>query len=413
MCPTDPGQDQLGGRDSDLRDALLAIASAGTNPRPLPPVSNWPALLHAAEAHRLLPLAYAQIQHAPCPADIKHRSRIQAALLGLQWKVQEQRHALALKALAEARVATIVLKGPALARTIYPQPALRISGDLDVLVHQEDWLAAHEALTTHGGYTCLQPLSAPPPKVADQKAYYHTQYLSTDGAHVVEVHYDLWWYGLRPALGEQYWRRSLPLQIGGVPTRMVSPEDMLLHLCIHLHHHGYNRLIWFTDLALLLRAYPSLDWGYLVRAAHTEGLAIFVHYSLRYLAALLGVVAPDWVLKALRPGPLQAWVHDRLCPPNSVLAVEVADRAVFDFHEVPEATELVLNFLLTGRRREKLAYLARLIAPSDEWLAYYYATSDTHVLRRRRLAHAPRMIVNAAHELVHAALHGLTRHPVA
>jgi hypothetical protein len=93
--------------------------------------------------------------------------------------------------------------------------------------------------------------------------------------------------------------------------------------------------------------------------------------------------------------------------------VEVIDRAVFDFHEVPEATELVLNFLLTGRRREKLSYLRRLIAPSDEWLAYYYATSDASVLRRRRLVHGPRLLANAAHELFDAALHGVARHPVA
>ena len=397
--------------DQTLREALLTIASACHEPRPLPPVTDWAALLQLADAHRLLPLAYPLIQQSACPPAIKRESKSQMALLTLHWIEQDKQHARVLNVLTAVGVDAVVLKGPALARTVYPRPSLRISGDLDVLVHQEDWLAAHHALL-QAGYVCLQPLSAPPPKVAEHKAYYHTQYLSGDRRHLVEVHYDLWWYGLRPALGELFWQRALPLNIGGTATKMVSPEDMLLHLCIHLHHHGYNRLIWFTDIALLLRTYDQLDWAYLVRAARTEGLGIFVYYSLTYLDQLLGVAGPRWVLNALHPGRIQAWVHDRLCPPDGVIEVEVTDRALFDFHEVPEATELLLNFLLTGRRREKLTYLLRLLVPSTEWLAYYYATSDPGALRRRRLLHAPQMLIKAVRELAGVTVHGLARHPV-
>jgi hypothetical protein len=398
-------------RDPNLRAALLTIASACHDPRPLPPVTDWAALVEATEAHGLLPLAQGVIQASACPELIKTSIRANAARRAIRFALQERQHAAVLNALAVAGVETIVLKGPALARTIYPSPSLRQSGDLDVLVHQEDWLTTHEALLAEG-YWSVQPLSAPPPKVAEHKAYYHTQYWSTDGSHFVEVHYDLWWYGLRPANGDQFWKRAVPLAIGEAPTRMVSAEDMLLHLCIHLHHHGYNRLIWFTDLALVLRKYEQLDWAYLVQTARAEGLGIFVYYSLHYLEKLLAVAAPRWVLDALRPGPMQSLVHDRLCPPHTVLDVEVTDRALFDFHEVPDATELVLNFLLTGRRREKLAYLAHLLAPSGEWLAYYYGTTDPATLRRRRLVHAPRMLANAARELAGATLHGLARHPV-
>jgi hypothetical protein len=397
--------------DPSVRKALLSIAKACENSPPLSPVNDWAALCSAAAAHRLMPLAHSLIAASDCPDDLKQASRRQVALLAAFGMAQEREHARALAALAAARVETIVLKGPALARTLYPKSALRGSGDLDVLVRQERWLDAHRALLG-AGYTCVQELEAPPPKVAEHKAYYHTQYLSKDRVHMVEVHYDLWWYGLRPALGEQYWQRSIPLEIGGVQTRMVSMEDMLLHLCVHLHHHGYSRLIWFTDLALLIRANPNLHWPYLVQAARTEGLGIFVYYSLLYLERLLDVAAPKWVLQALKPGALQAWVHDRLCPTQTVLEVEVTDRAVFDFHEVPEATELVLNFVLTGRRREKLAYLLHLLAPSDEWLAYFYGTTDPRTLRRRRLLHAPQILSTAAGQLANAAVHGLTRHPV-
>lgn len=400
-------------RDPKLREALLTIAAAPFHPQPLPGVSDWDGLIEAADVHRLTPLAHGLVQASSAPDEIKQSSRRQAALLAVHSAAQEKQHARVLQALSDASIETIVLKGPGLARTLYAQPWLRVSSDLDILVRQENWLAVHELLIGQG-YTSLQPLTAPPPKVAEEKAYYHTQYISADQRHFVEIHYDLWWYGLRPALGELFWQRAVPLEIGGAQTKMVSPEDMLLHLCIHLHHHGYNRLIWFTDIALLLQRYESeLDWNYVVRAARTEGLNIFVYYSLRYLEQLLEVAAPRSVIEALKPGFIQAWVHNRLCPPQTVLEVEVTDRAVFDFHEVPEATELALNFLLTGRRGEKLRYLAHLLAPSTEWLAYYYATSDPRVLRRRRLSHIPHMLTKAARELTGAAFKGMARHPVA
>jgi hypothetical protein len=290
---------------------------------------------------------------------------------------------------------------------------LRPYGDLDILCHEEDWSAAHEALLGLG-YRVLQPLTAPPPKVARHKAYYHTQYFRDDTGMMIEIHYDLWWYGLRPALGEIIWQRTRPLTIAGASTRMVSPEDLVLHLSVHLHHHGYARLIWFTDLALLLHdaTGPTIDWTYVVTAARREGVGLFLYYSLYYLQRLLGVGPPAGIMAALRPNPLQAWIHDRLWPPREVLSVEMSDRAVCDFHEVPDATELTLNFLLTGRRIEKLIYLGRLLVPSTEWLAYYYGTSDPATLRRRRLTHAPKLLATALGQLGGMARNGLARRPL-
>lgn len=396
-----------------MREALLAFAAAPFAPQPLPPVDSWEEVLHRAWLHGLTPLAHRAVAASDWDPAAKAQARQRASSSALHSKTQERLHARVLQSLAEAAVPTMVLKGPGLARTVYPVSSLRPSGDLDVLVPQDAWRTVRDALSRLG-YTSLQPLTEPPPKVAQHKAYYHTQYVNTERDHMVEIHYDMWWYGLRPALGPVYWQRALPLEIGGAPTQMPSFEDMLLHCCIHLHHHGYNRLIWFTDLAMLIRSRGAqLDWQHLVHAARTEGLGIFVYYSLTYLERLLGVASPGWVLDALRPSFLQAWVHDALCPPQAVLAVEVTDRAVFDFHEVPEFTELVLNFVLTGRRWEKLTYLARLFAPSDEWLAYYYATTDPRILRRRRWTHGPSLLLKGLREALTTARHGAVRQPLA
>src|SRR2546421_9289447 len=63
----------------------------------------------------------------------------------LEWELQG-----ATAALAATNVPVIVLKGPALARTIYAERALRPYSDLDLTVHESDEQQAATALVEHG-----------------------------------------------------------------------------------------------------------------------------------------------------------------------------------------------------------------------------------------------------------------------
>jgi hypothetical protein len=383
----------------DVRSALLASAIPNDARRALPGVADWGALLQAAQVHGLVPLVSERLRDSDCPGEVKwtfltHRLAHASRLAQL-----EKHLADVVSRFDAARVPTLVLKGPALANSIYPKPSMRPYGDIDIVCREQDWVAAHDLLVS-AGYIPVSDLTAPPPKVWGRKAYYHTQYYRPNEAILVEVHYDLWQIGLRPKLGDEFWRRAVPVTISGTEARMLAPEDQVLHLCVHLHHHGYKRLIWFTDLALLLRGCPDLDWEYVVRAAREEGVGPSIYYGLTYLERLLGVAAPAWVLRALHPAPLQRAFHDHLWPAQAILDLEI-DNTVScgEFHEVPEATELVSNMILSGRRWEKLLYLLRLLVPSSAWLAYYYQTADPATLRKRRLVHAPKLLAIALGEL--------------
>jgi hypothetical protein len=358
----------------------------------------------------LVPLANRLVQASEDGAEVKRAFRAQAFLYAVRSAQMEGQLGRVLAALNSVGVPVIVLKGPALARTLYSSSTLRPYRDLDVLVREEHWVAVHEALVGLG-YRAIQALVAPPPKIWGRKAYYHTQFAHPDLGIRVEVHYDAWWYGLRPRLGELYWDRAVALEVAGERASMLSAEDQIIQLSAHLHHHGYNRLIWFTDLALLLRDRP-IDWDYVVRASREEGIGLFVYYSLHYVERVLGVAAPKRVLDDLRPGLGLASLHDRLWPPVAVIAVAVEDRVACDFHEVPNGQELLLNLLLTGRRVEKLVYLARLLTPSSDWLAHYYRVTDRATLRSRRLVHAPKVLFTAIRDLANVAKDGVTRHPL-
>ena len=72
-------------------------------------------------------------------------------------------------ALNAAGVPSLVLKGPALANSIYPKPSMRPYGDIDVVCREQDWLAAHEVLVG-AGYIPVDGLTKPPPKVWEPRS---------------------------------------------------------------------------------------------------------------------------------------------------------------------------------------------------------------------------------------------------
>jgi hypothetical protein len=55
-----------------------------------------------------------------------------------------------LAALTEAGLLTILLKGAALAYTLYPDPALRPMSDLDLLIHPQDLKQAVQVIQSMG-----------------------------------------------------------------------------------------------------------------------------------------------------------------------------------------------------------------------------------------------------------------------
>lgn len=72
-------------------------------------------------------------------------------------------------------------------------------------------------------------------------------------------------------------------------------------------------------------------------------------------------------------------------------------RIAFETQDIPVANEFLLNLLLTGRIRDNLIYLLKLLLPPVDWLSYYYGTRDQNVLRRR----GPGKLIRTQHDATH------------
>ena len=226
-------------------------------------------------------------------------------------------------ALRDDGIETIVLKGAALALGVYRNVAARPMRDLDLLLHA-DQLAAAEAVLTEQGY---RPDEFYRPRAWWIEHHHHLIPLVRHGRPVpVELHRDLVppWSGIVTDL-PGLWARSEVVSIGGIPARVLSHGDLLLHLCQHLDR-LVGKLGSVRDLAEVIRQKNEIDWSWLVAAAAESGSASRAYCALKMAREVAGAPVPAAALDSLRRAAGFSVVED--------LALEtIAERALTWTHD--------------------------------------------------------------------------------
>lgn len=217
---------------------------------------GWQQLLRMVGRHRLGPVLRWRLRNAP-------RAGIPVALLTrLDQRYRRAAHAsvkrqrdlvLLFRTLDEAGIPAVALKGAWLAWHAYPQPALRLMRDLDVLVPEAQALRAFEWLLAHGFQRDPQ---SPGDAAAHMRQRKHLPVLIAPAGTPLEVHHRLveWRNPLAPdaqrrttenvdlAESAGYWRRLVTLDTAGYPIRFPDPTDLLLRLQAQLF--GTTGLAW-------------------------------------------------------------------------------------------------------------------------------------------------------------------------
>jgi hypothetical protein len=268
-----------------------------------------------AQKQGLVPALYRCLQfHADIPQPVRDR-------LSLLYRVNAARNQYLLDTLGEilavfasGDLPAIPYKGPILAATIYNGIERRACGDLDLLVHRGDVLRARDLLLAHN----FKPVH----HFRDQKE--EVQRLQNDCEYNLErtcdgVNVELHW-AFRPKFFpfpldmEGLWSKAKTINVGGIDTLTLAPDDLLLVLCVHGAKHCWERLGWICDIAALLRANPELD-GYALSARAKELRCERVLWlGLTLAQDLLGVTAPD-PFRAKPPSEVDAlvtWVRQSL-----------------------------------------------------------------------------------------------------
>jgi hypothetical protein len=132
-------------------------------------------------------------------------------------------------AFEDAGVEFIVLKGPALAHTVYPNPSWRPFIDIDLLVRTRDWGTACRVLEARG-YSRRLPEPRPGFDVRFGKAAVHV----TPEGYEVDLHrtlvvgpYGLW---MQP---DELFDRTEKFELAGRLLRRLDDTGLLFHACVH------------------------------------------------------------------------------------------------------------------------------------------------------------------------------------
>ncbi len=355
-------------------EARLTIAQALAQPS-----FNWERFTTRACAHGVAPLLYAHLHKLGIVAHLPPHVR---AVLQTAYYRNAARNTLLFRVVAEVLqtchrqgIAVIVLKGGALAETVYPHRAVRPMSDIDLLVRPEALEAMDESLTVLGyGF-----VGRGRPKAYWRTQHYHLTFQPPPAAPLavpIEVH-----WALERATSpfridlDGLWQRALSATIAGVETRVLAPEDQLLHLCMHLCKHAGRpaidgglswRLRAFSDLAaVLVRTGVVLDWEALVHRAQAWGVASYLYVPLALTGELSGLRVPPSALAALQPPGFDArmlsWARDELL----------------------EDPDPIIPYLLQlwggAHLRQRAAVVCKVLSPAV--LARRYAVAPTAVLR--------------------------------
>lgn len=115
---------------------------------------DWEALLKLAKVHMLLPLLCEGLQKADCWENVPEqvqKSLRKAYMQAIYQDMQMENIRLQLEEkLKNEKIPHVFLKGSVL-KYDYPEPALRIMCDMDILVHTKDYPAIEKIATSLGG----------------------------------------------------------------------------------------------------------------------------------------------------------------------------------------------------------------------------------------------------------------------
>lgn len=278
-----------------VTDRIQALVTGGV---------DWELLLRMAGEHGVIPLLARRLERFEdsVPSYVLERLRIVARQSKLRNLTLAGELLSLLKLFERHDIPVVPYKGPVLAATIYGDLASRKPGDLDLLLRPEDVRRAR-ALLLDREYEPMYRL-----ETGQESALFRfeREYGLTHRDTGVDV--ELQWSVMPrqfsfPLDVEALRGRLQRVNFGGTEVRTISPEDLLLILCVHGSKHFWERLQWVCDVAETLRAHPELDWERLVERASRLGGRRILFLGLLLANELLGAELPAGIVRSVRTEP--------------------------------------------------------------------------------------------------------------
>lgn len=290
---------------------------------------DWDWIVRVAVHNRVAPLLYYNIREAGLGKEVpSHAMRAleNAYYHGLARSTRGGQIAgEMLPCLRQEGVEAILLRGLALAETLYDDPALRPFSDFDLLIRRQDLDRAKATLLDLGYHYSPSDIDAR----YFERNHLHLQFVKVNA--VIELHWALdHKYTVFAIDYDAFFSEARDGELGGASALLIPPENLLLSLCIHLVKHCYYMrhippgpelitwilndgfLILVSDIDGLLRRHEKdLDWDIVLQEARRWLVEPVLQPSLALVVQLFRAPVPERVLESL-PAPRAGWVERKV-----------------------------------------------------------------------------------------------------
>ncbi|MFP4088193.1 MAG: nucleotidyltransferase family protein [Desulfobacteraceae bacterium] len=215
-------------------------------------------------------------------------------------------------------IEVLLLKGAHLAPFVYKDMGMRWMADIDILIRKKDLQKTHELLVDRGYRhpdmaAVVWDDFGKRKEVKDRAAvlkWYRTDHMHLPYSHPkaiqqLEVHW-------RIARSQSpfsidmngLWERAWTEAVNGEPVKVLSPEDLLLHICVHDAYYHHLKLFGLRpccDVATVIRRFSGqMDWDALQTRACKWGVGKYLHLMLRLSQELLHADIPGYLSQIIR-----------------------------------------------------------------------------------------------------------------
>ena len=322
---------------------------------------DWEKLVREMETHGITPVFHKSVQAAGITVPEEARKKMHVAYLRAAEQNIRRYHCIGevFAVCDDAGIPVIPLKGMYLAQYVYQDIALREMSDVDILVRQKD-LDAFEDILVAAGFMPMQQN-----KVPFLERGHHLRYIIDESGLMIEVHWDLMDPGddVRVDI-EALWGRAKPLGYPRGFVRALSPEDLLLHLCVHLANHTFCLgLRGVYDLAMTIHAFMNIiDWNKLYDIAVTWNAVRALYVNLQLVADLLDVQVSKEYLERVKPRDFEEQY------------MEISRELVFASYE---PNNPVFSIMSEENGGQKAGFMLKALFPSPHTIALKYPSVKT------------------------------------
>lgn len=267
---------------------------------------NWEAVFNTADLHGIAPLIYVNLrqvsgQNPGIPAQIMSQLR-QCLMHNISHKEYLTTSlSRALSFFNERSIEVMVIKGGALDLLVYDQPYFTVFDDVDIVI------------------------SVRRAEITDREMWEFREFFHGSGIEYdFYEHHDVTMNGVLPVDFQRIWQDTAKISFRGQDVWIMSPEDMLISICINSCRKRFFRLRSLCNIAEIIAKYPDLNWAELLHKAYAYDCHLIVYTALLVTTMTIGCQLPAGLLEGLNVNPVRAKIMGYLSRQTSAEAFSLS-----------------------------------------------------------------------------------------